>query len=440
MIVLLAAASSATADDKTLERQLQAQAPQVIEKLRQLDCKTVGVLKFRVQKDKGQIDDNAGALNKLLADRLEAALVLANPANPQNQVRIVHDASSIAAKIAGASHLYDKGRKALFDAEYPLAWGNERVKVDYLLTGLVQLAADQKSLRVAILAVGGGASSTKLLLPPFEVATNGSILHELGESFQLRGEPGQEADDLEAASSAQRIREDPAAHFPLREQNKPAVQLLIHYDDKPVAVELRDGGAWVPEPREGQKVTLEIERLDTGTPALGVVLKVNGENTLYRERFRDIDCQKWVLIPTWRKTTIRGFQIDNNTTAEFRVASRQESRSLEVYYGADVGTISLAAFQELPPDQADLPTEDSSADATNALDATAIAQAKFPEKPADDLEGLKAQLRPLQSRGVIDRGQAIASPVRDEKYRWSPEPILSVVIRYYHPTSDAPRP
>ena len=433
LLLALVACSACEASDKTLERQLLRHAPEVIQRLRGQGCRTVGVLKFRVQKAGGDIDDRVGTLNKFLADRLEAALAMANPDDPQQQVQIVRDASSVAASIRGASHLSQEGREQLFKAQYPLAWGNRRVQVDRFLTGLVQLAADKKSFRVGILAVGAGKPALTVLLPPFEVDTDGAILHELGESFQLRGAPGEKRDAAEPAVSALQVRQDPQTRFPL--QDKPAVSLLIHYDDKPVTFEFRDGEAWIPEPLENQTVTLTLERLDPGERALGAVLKVNGENTLYRERLRDFDCRKWVLRPGWRKTAVRGFQIDDDSTAQFRVASREESRGLEVYYGADVGTVSLIVFQEALPESA---TERVELEDNETADLIAVAQARFPEEPPADAETLKAQLRPVQSRGVIDRGKPIASPVYTEEHRWSPEPILSVVIRYYRPTDTIP--
>lgn len=440
--VVLAIGRARAASEMTLEHQLLTRAPQVLNQLRNQGCKTVGVLKFRVQKAGGRIDDSVGTLNKFLADRLEAALVLANPDDPQKQMRIVHDASSVAAGIPAASHLSEEGRAHLFAARYPLAWGEggKTVEVDRFVTGLVQLAADKKSFRVGILAVSAKGPAPKLLLPPFDVATNGAILHELGESFQLRGEPGQEGSMLDPAASARQISEDSQTYFPL--QNKPAVRLLIYYDGKPVALEFLGGEARIPEPSEGQKVTMELERLDSGELALGAVLKVNGENTLYRERFRDLDCQKWVLRPGWLKTPILGFQRDDNKAEEFRVASREESRGLEVYYGPNVGTISLAVFQELPSDAPAEPVEvaedGSVVENSEALDLMAVARARFPQTVPKDAENLKAQLRPATSRGLIDSGKSIERPVRDEQYRWSPEPVLSIVIRYYHPKATMP--
>src|SRR5687768_1314046 len=78
------------ADD--LERELQKNAPGVIEYLSGKGYKNIGVLKFRVKKGDEPISDSVGTLNMALADRLEVALVLANPNDPERQLGIVRRA------------------------------------------------------------------------------------------------------------------------------------------------------------------------------------------------------------------------------------------------------------------------------------------------------------------------------------------------------------
>ena len=77
------------------------------------------------------------------------------------------------------------------------------------------------------------------------------------------------------------------------------------------------------------------------------MLKVNGRNTLEKERFRDMLCHKWVLDPDDPPITVRGYQsLANDTCESFRVLSRAESRAEEMDYGEDVGLISLVVFRE----------------------------------------------------------------------------------------------
>lgn len=95
---------------QTIPERLQEKAPEIVKYLNDHNLKTVGVLKFRVQKPGEKTSDSIGPLNSLLADRLEVALVLENPINSPKQLHIIKDASSQVAKILGATHLTKDGR------------------------------------------------------------------------------------------------------------------------------------------------------------------------------------------------------------------------------------------------------------------------------------------------------------------------------------------
>ncbi len=419
------------ADGAKLEEALLQQAPKILEALRSRGCRSAGVLKFRVLKGQGKPSDDAGTLNWLIAQRLEAALVLASSPQAGTRIQLVRDASGVAAKIRGASHLSGNGRQLLFDAQYTAAWGEAKINVDAFVTGVVQVAPDLENLQIDVLAVRRQAPELEAIAR-FFVQTDGAILNELGESFQLRSLPD---DGDDPAARARLVKSRPQEEFPL--VHKPSVSLRIFYDDRPVELTFEHGEAVIPEPREGQTVTMKLERLDRSNVVLGAVLKVNGENTLFRQRMRDLDCAKWVLKPGSPATTIRGFQSDDNRAEAFRVASREESEPLEMYYGPDVGNISLVVFQEAsappPPDSRD-----------EAPDLLAIAKAQFPVKPPLNQEALQAQMRIAvegnTTRGIIAHGGEIGQRIQMEKYFWNVEPIMSAVIRYYQPTrSPLPR-
>lgn len=433
---------AAGAAERTLERQLAKYSTHILQELRQRSSTSVGVLKFQVQKPGKKPTDNAGTFNTFLADRLEAALVLATDHN--SDLRIVRNASRVAASIEGASHLSTSGRARLYEATYLAAWGGDEIKGHTFLTGVAKFAPDYKSFRLGIRAVEPGASTLKFLIQ-FEVDADGEILHEIGESFQLRGVP-QAGIVPDATSQIRQVQQLPESHYPLRDD--PSIQLLIFYDEQPVTLEFRQGTAWIPEPREGQAVTFHLERLDAGRGALGAVLKINGENTLYRERQRDFICAKWIF-PDRRAYKVRGFQMRDNATMEkFRVASRAESHDLEMQYGPDVGTISLVAFREA--EQVDDTIDVLGAEAADVL---AIASAKFPKNTPPDAETLKSWLREppvddqhqpagqasaaevdLQTKGLVAAGEEQRHRVVVQDRMWDPEPVLSAVIRYYQPS------
>lgn len=430
-----------------LERQLLKSAPLILQKLRNLGYRSVGVLKFRVQIGQETIKDDVGTLNHLMAERLETALAIATSPEAEQQLRLARRASQVAAGMEShPSHLLADGRKVLLGASYKPAWGSGPIQVDALLSGVVSVESNFRTMHVGIL-VFGDKQPDLTMLQGFVAETDGLILNELGRSFHKRGMPGEE----DVPGEAKRVYDHPQEAFPLRD--RPAAQLQIFFDDQPVKLEYsdRDHTAVIPEPRTGQKVTMLLQRVDEGPQRLAAVLKINGENTLYRERSPDVDCSKWVLEPGAKRQPIPilGFQKPNNREAEeFRVLSREESRGKEMYYGTEVGTISLTLFTESEQSGTIPPGEDA--------DLLAIAKACFPEKPAKDAAELKAQIlrmataspakTPLNApppvaaakprwRGIIVGGEAIEREVVPVEFVSAAEPFFSVVIRYYRSQS-----
>ena len=216
------------ADQKsTLQAKLLEQAPEILSQLNKHGFRRVGVLKFRVVNRPGDVTDSCGAFNLRIAEQLEIALALANPPDAQRQIKLVHNASRVAHSQKGANHLTADGLKRLFSATYPLAWGDSEVSVDAFVTGVVEVEPNMKSIRVNILAATPGDVEPKVLVRPFVVATDATILSELGGSFHLRG-PGEQ----DPAQLAREAQEQPAERYPL--QDRPAVALKIFYDGKPV--------------------------------------------------------------------------------------------------------------------------------------------------------------------------------------------------------------
>jgi hypothetical protein len=205
-----------------------------------------------------------------------------------------------------------------------------------------------------------------------------------------------------------------------------------------VKVDPRDGTAEIPEPAMGQKVSFVLRRTSGADPKTtsGIVLKLNGENTLYRQRLPELQCLRWVLDPGDPPTVISGFQATDTTARAFRVSSREESKLNEFYYGADVGTMSLVVFRgkrtsEPPPlDLGD-----------DAEDLAALSRGLLPEKPAKNLAALQAQLRfgvldagERAVRGIVEESQTTTtSNVQRVRFQPEPDPVMSAVIRYYKP-------
>ncbi len=339
-------APAAQAQD-SLERGLLGQAPTLIKYFKDKGYKNVGVLKFLVSREGQAFSDNVGTLNLLAARRLELALILAN--DPQLPVGIISNASDVARKITGANHLSKEGRERLFTGQYPLAWGTDKVQPDAFVTGTTEVSKD---LRTLIFSLFCFDRTTNKLVPvgeDFKVANTTNRLSETGDSFVLRGvfddgdtEIVKAKNQDKAYQEAVKVQQDQAKH-PGQYEDLP-VLLEVRYANKKIPLEFTGGKAFIPEPREGQSVEFGLKH-DGSKNRYGVVLKVNGENTLGKERLPDLTCRKWVLEPGLGPWAIRGYQVGDELE-KFRVASIAESKQREIHYGHDVGTITMTVFRE----------------------------------------------------------------------------------------------
>jgi serine/threonine protein kinase len=420
-----------TRDDKyaaeTLEATFVRQAKVLIQHFKGNGYKNVGVLKFLIAREgEKKFSDSVGTLNMLLARRLEVALVLAN--DERDPVGIIRNASAVAARTRGANHRTPTGRKKLFEPDYKLAWGNTTVKADAFVTGIAQISKDLQTLKVSLFAFDKARTKFAQVGEDFEVRNDAAKLGEMSESFVLRGGfDDEQLNPEEAVKKAASVKEKEAKH-PLSGTLPVTIEVL--YDREVVRIEQRDGRAWIPEPREGQKVAIRLRR-DNAKVTYGVVLKVNGESTLFRQKLPDLQCRKWILPPGVGPLTVSGFQIDNNTKEVFRVMSRKESEARAIDYGDDVGTITLTVFRARQKEEAYDPTERK-----ELRNARVVAQAKLPQKSTyKDLKSeLLAESNDEETRGLIGEGEKEKSKVKTVSFKPDPTPLMSVTIVYYLPT------
>lgn len=444
-LFLVSATSLFAADD--LEKELLKQIPQVLDTLNDRGYDNVGVLKFRVKKGNEPISDRVGTLNLRLADKVKMALIVRN--DIRDPIGVIKDANKVAAEIPGASHLSESGRKKFFNVKYPLAWGTEKVTPDALLTGVAVITPDLSSMTVGIMCFDP-QQNTMDLLARFTVRPDLEDLLDSGESFTVRGvfddgslsltsDERKEKATTEAVKTSLIAKLETAASkkstsskkHPLSQDNSDApIRLEVRYDDVPQPIEFRRGAAFIPEPREGQKVSLIIKRNGSSRPRLGLVLKVNGENTLGRQTLPDVQCRAWVLEPDRDIWGIRGYyNSDDNSVQPFRVLSDAESKEKEFDYGEFVGTISASVYPERKSSStpsADLLTDE-------AEDLAILAMGSLPDKDADDLAALRGQLSSITTRGLISNGESVDQDVGTTKFRKDPIPIMSATVKYYSP-------
>jgi hypothetical protein len=435
----------------SLEQSLLQAMPDVIGYLQKKGFKNVGVLKFQVQKD-GVLSDNVGPLNLAIARRLEVALALANDDDEQTQIGLLKDANAVAAGIQGASHLTAEGRRKLFSKRYPLAWGGEEVQADAFLTGIAVLDPGLEKMKLHVIVFGKDEDSRKTI-QHLDVAVDPSLLVDSGSSFLLRGG----ADDGNLALVPDKGKTIPQAlkdavtavkkdaRKALTPDAQTPVRLSIFYSAPPppgvketrpkftpVPLEFKDGRALVPEPAEGQGIVLRLERDKSGR-RYGVVVRVNGENTLFGERLAPVDCTKWVLEKDQPVFTIRGIRTETELR-RFKVSSVAASKANEVNYGPDVGTISLVVFREsaagaVPPE---LP-EDERAVQRGVLPADRPRDAAALKKALREGTAAKKGPPPQRGLGEAEKNGSSAPPLERVDFVADPIPIQSVTITYYRP-------
>ena len=321
------------------------------------------------------------------------------------------------------------------------------------------MSKDLKTLRVSFLSFD--RTTNKLEPVPgvsdAEVANRAAALVELGESFTLRGafddgkieakpkekakndqtkepakndqtkEPAKNeppADlpkdkDQSALQAAADVRDQKAAKHPAEDPNAP-VKLTVLYNGKPVPIQVRDGKAFVPEPVAGQRVEFVLAK-DAKAGRYGVVLKVNGENTLDKQRLPDARCRMYVLTNPGEAVTVRGYQLGTDRLETFRVLSAPESNAREVNYGPDVGTLTLTVFPEGRAPVPDL--------AEDAAERSAVAKAELP--PSKSFDSLKAKLLEDANRGLIVEGAQVAGKVQVVNFIPAATPVMTLTIIYY---------
>ena len=146
------------------------------------------------------------------------------------------------------------------------------------------------------------------IVSDFTATTDAPALVEVGESFMTRGAfdggrvevvkdqaASEEAVRDQVVKTAARVKSAQVMH-PLQDPEAP-VALEVFYDNQRVPLQLQDGKALIAEPHEGQTVLFVLRKVDKTPGKYGVVLSVNGENTLYKERLSPLQCWKWILSP-----------------------------------------------------------------------------------------------------------------------------------------------
>jgi hypothetical protein len=432
----------------------------LLKDLRKRGVKNVGILKFLVAKGDGPLKDNFGPINLTAPASYETALIVRNSPKEAERVGILRDANAVASKIPGANHLTPEGRAKLFTTDYPLAWGGKSVKPDAFLTGEIRYSDDLKEMDVRVLFFTRDSENLEEMRR-FKCLTGSRNLVNGGFSFTRglfdKGSPKMGGAERLAQASREALltsqsggkrTANPAT------SDKSPVELVVLYgpktppgikfQGKPIPFEIVDGKAFVPEPNEQQDVALLIRKKDPSSKeTFAVVVKVNGQNTLFKETQSAERCHQWLLGPNNPEKLIEGFQVSDTEVRKFVVRSPEESRANEVRYGDDVGIIQMIVFKELAPDAKpdDLPP-DSRPDALES--SVQLGQRNDSlAPPNEDFETVQARLGGASGslRGLIEDGAPHPGNIQRVKFKLDPVPIQNVAVTYYSKKSPpAPAP
>jgi hypothetical protein len=351
-----------------LDTRLHEEMPSIVKSLKAKRLTNVGVLPFRVQQGDGKPGFST-PMSSSLATRVENLLIVHSGPKEAEALGVLHDAGIAASKQKVASWQSATGRKKLFEARYPLAWGNARVKAHAFLTGLVKVSKDLRQTTVTLELIDHRDPRELIELSQFTLKSDRNILRDLGYSFALpkkaraalvaRRGPAEEADDLmfeqlpkqqggkkkpedtrgafdeggDKKDPEKPDKKDPEKKDPEQkgQPDKKDPEKKDDYNKKDdtyarpetvggIKVEMLVDGEvlafresatagngpkyQVECPKPGAKITFRLT--NTTDHELGVVLRLNGVNTINQQRQEPERCGKWIL-PRGKTYIVKGF-------------------------------------------------------------------------------------------------------------------------------------
>lgn len=337
-----------------LDQALRNKAGDLMKQLRQRGYNNVGVLRFQVQVGAQKPTFTAGLLNSAMATRLENALIIAD--NERAPIGITRDAGATAAKEdRHSTYLTAAGRRQLFDYTYPLAWGNQQVKVDAFLTGMVQVSADMRQSTVVIEAFDRAHPEQLDSIMHFPVRNDLGVLSDLGARYSvvrrdLRLGASDNSEPETAPARPHKPREKPTDIVAVAEKDDLAaldlIDFQVYYDNKPVARHTTKNGRTEIAPPTAGTSNIRFDILRKTDKPVAVVVLVNGVNTAdSTEQGKEPSrYSKWIL-KTRGPYSIPGFwSHDGKTVQQFKVISGTDLASRSDLDPDKLGQIELFVF------------------------------------------------------------------------------------------------
>jgi hypothetical protein len=492
-------AAPAAADEKkaepaaapSLEEALASAARDVLKEARARKIKNVGTLKFVVTLGDVVERPNLGSLNYSLPDRLEVALILAQDPDtpPAQQIGVIKRCNATVAKTGAAglgnlNHRNKAGRAKFFElrkAGFQRGWGRDDqldvpVNADLMfITGEAALSKDLRTLKITVQGFHNRPEKALekeklelITLATVTAAVEPRLLSEVGVSYDgsrspLRGkreeevkkereEPVVKAEKFVPREKDTTQQADDKVQDGLKLLKTSPVKLEILLDGKavePIRNPLKPPADHVllavPPIKEGQRLTFRLTNTDSST--LGVLLRVNGENTIFPDEDRDTEgyrCFKWVLSPKGQKgdmIEVKGFQTKDDSRNKFEVVSDEEAIKGGMRYTDATGTFQFEVYRSRQGDGDALAMKDEDKRSGALTMIGRGGQALSRETRAVNLKALQEMLRKdanavtdcRDGRSVVIKGAGEKNEVERIGFNAFPDPYVSVTIRYFTP-------
>jgi hypothetical protein len=398
-----------------------------------------------------------------MATRLENALLM--EIDPKQPIGIIRGASAVAAARAPDRRWSNTApmRATLFENSYPLAWGEEKVKPDAFLHGLVRLSEDMRRTSVLVTCFDS-RSNTPQQVCEIEVQTDRAVLAEAGQSYVIprgllkarAGEVGKDGKDQHGNSLDDLLNTDAVESARGRDHGRESVvaneylDFEVRYDNMSVPLisdPTEEGGRLrVAAPRAGRSVMFALKNKIADD--IGVVVYVNGKSTLEYMTDPADRCRRWILPAGGETFGIRGYVDDNDMLAPFKIVGPSDAVKNELASG--LGLIQVAVFLKGP---APIPDDRPVSRKLSLLSPSPYYQKKLgiKGKPQTAAEARALAYRsaglkvPTQVRGPSDGMEGFVVPDPDLRERLTlkqrefPNPVwvaTPLVIRYSDPVGN----
>lgn len=303
-------AISAPVRSEEIDRLLYRQARKLYETISARKAGTVAVLKFRAQKASEPETFHAGRINMTMAEMLENVLI-AGKVNLDQSTRIVRNASLTASQAGQKlNYLNPTDRTKLFNLVYSEAEG-QSASPDVFFTGVVKLDQRTHTTTVVIEAFDR-TNSTIEEVARFTAENDPSTISEFGQAYVLATRDVFGNADSALANAADAQGEAGRTVTPFARSPESLGMLKMFLNKQPVPFDADPAGPSpgalrfnCREPMESDTVEFTIDNVSKDQ-RIAVVLKINGESTLKRERDSAANCQKWIVDPG-KSLSIGGF-------------------------------------------------------------------------------------------------------------------------------------